>query len=294
MALNLNINLQDDARNPSSVFSIRTQNKDFNTVPLTSNGASLLNEHFNVFVADLDSRLLNEIYAQRATNIAETAAFSKQEFDEKLFGGINASDNEIGFDVLRPGHIRSAPATAVNVADSPTAADGEFIETGQTINTWKVEVVEEGTYDTTDEASARASVDVDPEEALVVEGTGWYDWIGDGTSDGDYTVDEDQVILALAFVDQTSPDQNSSAGTEISGINVERMGRNVDMLPKDLNDATLTDNENDIFIQSLPTMVANDRDRVHIRLRADSPGVYEPRIAGFTFGVGSYMNREDY
>lgn len=294
MAGNLQINLSEDARRPSDVFSIRTQNKDFSTVPLASDGANLLNEHFNVFINDFDSRMLSEMYSQRATNIAEVAAFSKNQFDEKLFGGVNAADNEIGFDVLRPGHIRSAPSTALNVADDPTAADGEFIETGSTLNTWKVEVVEEGGYDTTDEASARGSVESNPENTIILDGEGWHDWIGDGTSDGDYTVDEDQVVLVLGVVDSTDQDQNESAGSQVSGLNVQRFGRNVDMLPKDLNDSKLVDNENGLYVQALPTLVGSDRDRVHARFRVDEPGVYEPRLVGFTYGVGSYMNQEDF
>jgi len=292
MALNDIINLSEDARRPSDVFSIRTQNKDFSTVALESNGATLLEEHFNMFLNDFDSRLFGELYAQRSTNIAETAAFAKNEFDEKLFGGINAADNEIGFDVIRPGHIKAAPSTAANVADNPDPTSGTFIETGATVNTWKIEVVEE--YDTTDESTARGSVEVDPEEALVYTETGWNDLIGDGTSSGDYTVDEDQVLLVLGYADLTDPDQNSNAGSEVSGLNVERLGRNVDMLPKDLHDSKIPDNENGLFVQTLPTMVANDRDRVHIRFRADAPGVYEPRLVGVTFGVGSYMNQEDF
>jgi len=66
------------------------------------------------------------------------------------------------------------------------------------------------------------------------------------------------------------------------------------MLPKDLHSAKMTDNENDVLIQSLPTMVGSDRDRVHLRARFDEPGTYEPRLLGFTYGVGSYMNQEDF
>ena len=261
MAGELNIELANALTSPSDTFSIRTQNRDFGTQRLSSDEASLFETQFNTLINDLDSRLVSEMFMQRRQNIADALALSKNQFDERLFGGINAADNEIGFDMLRPGHVRADPAT------------------GDTVNDW---------YYTHED--------------------GWNDWIGDG-GDNDYVVDDDQVVLvlgvvdpgALVFDDETEELVDHLAYTPTSGIDVDRFGRNVDMLPKDLNDGKLLDNDNDVLMQSVPTLVGTDRDRVHIQLRSDVPDelsdytiLSQPRLVGLTFGVGAYMNEQDY
>jgi hypothetical protein len=73
--------------------------------------------------------------------------------------------------------------------------------------------------------------------------------------------------------------------------------------PKHNNDSRTQDNKNDQYIQSLPTVVGTDRDRVHVRLESNIPQYYsdgdfvvmsEPRLLGVSFGVGSYMNQEEF
>lgn len=256
MALENNIDLAGNARNPSDTFSIRTQNRDFSTQGLSEEESTLFEEQFNVLINDFDSRMVSQLFAERRQEVSDALGVAKNQFDESLFGGINAADNEIGFDVLRPGHIRADPSD------------------GSILNDWKVEVYEQG---------GTASSDAD----VALEGTGWHDWIGDGTSGVDYTIDEDQVVLLLGFIEQ-------SENTGISAVNVDRFGRNVDMLPKDLYNSQTADNENDLNIQALPTVLGTERDRVHIRLRADETGVYQPRLLGITYGVGAYMNQEDF
>jgi hypothetical protein len=197
----LSLNIAPDVQSPDETFSIRTQNKDFTTYQLSEKEASLFQEQFNVLVNDFDSRLSAELFKQRSSIIGNVASHAKQQFDEKLFGGINAGDNEIAFDVLRPGHIRADPSTG-NVVN-----EWDYIHSGDGTNT-----------------SA---------------GDGWSDWIGDGSSANDYTVDEDQVILALGFMDtpamvfQTDGSGNLNGFETVldkpvtSGVNVERFGRNV-------------------------------------------------------------------
>lgn len=239
-ARNLTVDLANAARSPSSTFAIRTQNRDFSTEPLTDDEAGLFETQFNTLINDFDSQLLSQLFQERSQDIADVAALSKNLFDEKMFGGINADDNEVGFDVLRPGHIRADPS-------SGSAENDWYFEPGS---------------------------------------TGWNDWIGDGSSNN-YTVSEDQVILVLGFMDQDK-------STEVSGFNVQEFGRNVNMIPKDLNDARTFDNKNELMIQSLPAMVGTELDDVHIRLRHDRVSESQPRLLGITFGVGSYMNTEDY
>lgn len=266
MAGDLNIGLASQAQNPPGVFSIRTQNRDFNTTPLDSGEARLFEEQFNSLVNDFDSRLVSELFLQRADIVSHALAHAKQSFDERRFGGINASDNEIAFDVIRPGHVRADP------------------DTGDVVNSWD--------YTHTD---------------------GWNNWIGDGTSPNNYTVDEDQVVVVLGLMDSgmdvlaqdtgTLTEFHERDTTLTTAINVNRFGRNVDMVPKDLHDARLGDNKNEILVQALPTMIGEDRDELHARLRSDVPDelgaadvrvASEPRILGVTFGVGSFMNQEDF
>lgn len=266
------VNLEPEVTSPDDVFSIRTQNRDFTTYNLSSDEAALFDAQFNTLINQFDSQMTTELFAQRSTIIGNTAALAKQQFDEKMFGGINAGDNEIAFDVIRPGHVRADPA------------DGSIVDN------WYYEHEE----------------------------SGYHDWIGDGTSSNDYAVDEDQVTLVLGMMDTGTEihyldDEGDVEDIQyidesfVSGINVDRFGRNVDMLPKDLRDLQNEDNRNDTQIASLPAVVATDRDRVHVRLESDIPPALEdevaednvaiysqPRLLGITFGVGSWMNTEEY
>lgn len=272
MAGELTIPLQDAVQSPNRVFSVRTQNRDFNTEAFDSNEAALLEEQFNTLVNDFDSRLLSEMYLQRRSILAQAGAHSKQIFDEKRFGGINAGDNEIAFDVIRPGHIRADPSD------------------GTILNTWEIN------FDSLDETD--------------VDDGGWIDWVGDGTSANDYTVDEDEVVVVLGLQELEEP--SGGEGPSVTGINVDRFGRNVDMLPKDTHTLGTTDNENDAKVQALPAMIGTENDRVHLRLQvpaldgldsgADAdfgtagvaPDPIYLRPVGVTYGVGAFMNREAF
>lgn len=120
--------------------------------------------------------------------------------------------------------------------------------------------------------------------------TGWVDWIGDG-GNNNYTVGTDaneQVILVLGFMDQ------ESSPTEISGINVETFGRNMDMLPRDLNDARLQDNETDQQVVPLEALVARENDEVYMQLRFDRDVERQPRLLGFNFSLGTFLDNTDY
>lgn len=241
MATDPTLDIASIARNPDSEFSLEAQGKSFPTVGLNNDEASKLESQLNEFLLQMNNSTLRNLISKRADAISLAAAFSKQVFDEKLFGGINAGDNEIGFDVLRPGHIRADPST------------------GNPENTWNYEP----------------------------SSTGWNDWIGDGGSNNK-TFNDDQVVLVLGMVDQDGPQ------TALSGVNVDSFGRNVDMLPQDLNDMRLKDNDTDLQIKSFPTLIGQENDSAHIRLRYDAVEQSQPRLFGFTFGLGSYLNTEDY
>jgi len=240
MGLQQDLNISSALRSPASEFAVKSQRKSFPTEAFTDKEAQLLEDQLNQLIFDLDSSALTELARQRQDAVARTAVFAKQVFDEKLFGGVNAGDNEIGFSVLRPGHIFS---------DS----------TGTVQNDW---YFDPGT-------------------------TGWVDWIGDGTTANNYTVGENQVTVILAFMDQ-------DVGSEVSAVNVEEFGRNVDMLPHDLNALRLRDNDTEQQVAALPTLIAQENDNVHVRLRADRNVESQPRLFGFTFGLGTFLDAEDY
>ena len=232
--------LQSNLTSPQSEFSLQAQGKNFPTASLGSGEAELLQTQMNDILQAVPSSIVTDFLMKRQDVIASAAAFSKQVFDEKLFGGLNAGDNEIGFDILRPGHIRADPAS------------------GAAENDWYF----------------------DP------AGTGWVDWIGDGSTNN-YTGNEDQVTVVLGFIDQ-------DVSTEASGLNVEEFGRNVDMLPKDLNDMRLRDNDTELQLEPLPSMILQENDDVHMRLRYDRNVESQPRLLGFTFGLGTFLDTEDY
>jgi len=242
------LDIANTLRNPGGNFGLTVHDGEFPTQSFTDNEAKLFEKQFNDLIADFDSSLVTEVFAQRQQSIAKAASFAKQEIDGKVFGGINAGDNQIGFDILRPGHIRSQPGSGDGSPD---------------FNDW---------YYTPGSA-------------------GWNDWIGGdgagGTDGSAYTVGEDQVFVVVAFMDQ-------DVTSEVSGINVEQFGRNMDMLPHDLNNARLMDNENEQMIQNLPTLIGQDNDQVRMRLRHDRVQESQPRLLGVTFGLGAFLNTEDY
>lgn len=230
----------NELTNPSE-FALLSQGKDFPVERFSDTEAQLLADQLNTLVANLDSEMLTQFIVQRQEAIARAAAFSKTQFDEKLFGGINAGDNEIGLSVLRPGHIlNNAPA---GITD---------------INDWYF----------------------DP------GATGQVDWIGTNATPA--TPETDEVILALGFMDQ------SDMPTEYSAIDVQEFGRNVDMLPIDVDDARLMDNETGQQLVPLPSLIAQENDNMHVLLRQDRDVERQPRMVGFTFGLGSHLNQLQY
>lgn len=237
----VDISLASKAQNPDNPFSVTAQDKEFPTVGLDREEAQLLEDQVNELIADFDSELLNKIIEQRAGVIANHAAFAKQVFDEKRFAGIQPGDNEIGFDILRPGHIFN---------DS----------TGTRQNDWYF----------------------DP------GGTGWTDWIGDGTSANNRTYGADETSIVLGLMDQ------EEAQSEISGVNVDQFGREVDLIPQDTMAMRLKDNENDLQFTSFPTLIAQENDEIHVRLRFDRNVERQPRLFGFTFALGTFLNTEDF
>lgn len=116
---------------------------------------------------------------------------------------------------------------------------------------------------------------------------GWQDYIGDGTAARDYPIPEDVTVAIFAVGDDDT-------STELSALNVDRFGRNLDMLPKDLNNLRNRDNETEQMVQATPTLLGQDGDRVHIRARADAAGESRPRLYGVCFAPGKFLNNEDY
>lgn len=235
------LNLADTAQNPGSKFTIRTQNRTFNAEALPQDEAQLFEQQFNGLINDFADREHMQLFKSREEEIALAATHAKNNFNKKAFGGVNAGDNEISMDVIRPGHIRADPSD------------------GSTINDWY----------------------------FSPGSSGWNDWIGDGTSSNDKTVGEDALFLVIGFLDQDPT-------TQVSGFNVERFGRNVNMTPKDLHNAKVPDTQNEILTQALPTMLASENDRIHVRLRHDRDVESQPRLLGVTFGMGHHMNQEDF
>lgn len=233
-------NITNTLRSPPGTFEVSVHDKTFATESFTQTESDLFATQFNSLIAGLDSSQVQQILASRSDTIAQAATYAKKELDGKVFGGINAGDNEVGFSILRPGQIRADPAT------------------GDAENDWY--------YDPS--------------------GTGWQNWIGnDGAND--YSMTEDQVNVVFGFMDQ-------DVDTPVSGLNVETFGRNMDMLPQDLNDMRLRDNDTEQQVQELPTLIASDNDDIHCRLRYDRDVESQPRFLGVSFGLGAFLNEEDY
>lgn len=248
-AINQDGNFLSELTSPSE-FALQSQGKDFPVEGLGDREAELLTEQLNTLIATFDSEMVTQFINQRQEAIARTASFAKTQFDEKLFGGINAADNEIGLSMLRPGQIRAS-----------TGNDGSHPGTsaGDVINDWYFTPNSSGAFE---------------------------DWIG--TSGNPYTINEDEVVLVLGFI------EDSQQPSEFSAINVQSFGRNVDMLPLDVNDARIMDNETGQQIVPMPSLIGQDQDSVHIRAYPDRQVERQPRLLGFTFGLGSFLNTESY
>lgn len=232
--------LQSTLTNPGGNFSVPVHNKTFPTESFDSGEAEMFSSQLASIITGTSSDVLGTLFDKRSDTLGRVASYAKHELDGKVFGGINAGDNEIGFSVLRPGQIRADPSN------------------GNPVNDWYF----------------------DPST------TDYEDWIGDG-SGNDFDVGEDQVVAVFGFTDMANH-------TEVSGINVQHFGRNMDMLPQDLNDARLRDNTTEQAVVELPTLVASDNDSVHVRLDHSQLVESEPRLLGITFGIGAYLNSESY
>lgn len=228
-------------QNPGGAFELTAHRDEFPTSPFDREEAQLFNQQLNDLIADIPSSTIGEVLSQRQDAIAKVASLAKHDIEGNNFGGLNASDNEVGFSILRPGHIRRDPST------------------GSVVNDWYFEP----------------------------SSSGYSDWIGDGGGNN-FIVNEDQVILVLGLVDQ----ENSP--TAISGFNVEDFGRNMDMLPRDLNAMRLQDNETEVQVRQLETLVGQEQDEVHMQLRYDRVVERQPRLLGFTFAKGRFLNNQDY
>jgi len=235
------ISIQSVLQNPGNQFQLSAHQEPFPTESFSTDEAQLFEQQLNDLVADLPSSELQTIVEQRQDVIAKAATVAKHDLDGQNFGGINAGDNQIGFSILRPGHIRRDP------------------NTGNIVNDW---YFQPGT-------------------------TGWVDWIGDGGTNN-FAVDDDQLLLSLAMIDQ------EAAPTEISGFNIDTFGRNMDMLPMDVNSVRLQDNDTDVQVAQMQSLIGQEQDEVHARLRFDRDVERQPRLFGFTFALGRFLNREDF
>lgn len=235
------VGIAETLRNPGSQFTLSAHRDRFPTESFDREEAQLFEQQMNDLIANMPSSVLGTVLQQRQETIAKVAALAKHDIEGNNFGGINAGDNEIGFSILRPGHIRRDPSN------------------GNIQNTWEQ----------------------DP------GATGYVDWIGDGGSNN-FVVDEDMVILTLGLTDQ------ELTPTPISAMNVDQFGRNMDMLPRDLNDLRYQDNTSGIQFAQTQTLVGQENDNVHVRLRYDENITREPRLFGLTFAKGEFLNNEDY
>lgn len=234
------LNLASTLTNPGGNFELAVHDEEFPTEPLTQDEAQLFESQMNDLLTIMPNSVHAQVLKSREDAIALSAAYAKAEIDSKVFGGINAGDNQIGFSTLRPGHIRADPSN------------------GNIQNDW----------------------------FFTPGGTGWVDWIGDG-SNNNYGVGEDQVSVVIAFTDQ-------DVDTEISGLNIDEFGRNMDMLPADLNDARLADNDSGQLTVPLPTLIASNNDDVYAKLRYDQDQQSQPRFVGITYALGDFLNNQDY
>lgn len=231
----------DILTSPGGNFELASHANEFGTESFTQNEAQLFQNQVNDLLVGLRGTAMGALLRQRQGTLARVAAYAKAELDGNTFGGINAGDNQIGFSVLRPGHIRSDPAS------------------GASENDWFF----------------------DPDT------TGVVDWIGNGGSNN-FTVSEDQVSVAFAFADQ------SEGQSPISMLDIETFGRNMDLLPTDTNNARLRDNTTEQQAVPIPTVVASERDQVYCKLRVDKAVERQPRFFGVTFGLGSFLNNDEY
>ena len=240
-----NFDITDTLQNPGSSFEVTAHDDGFPTEAFSREESQLFEQQLNDLVADMPSSIVGEILSQRQNAIAKVASLAKHDIDGNNFGGLNAGDNEIGFSVLRPGHIRRASGAGQNTQ-------------GNIVNDWYFEP----------------------------NSSGYVDWIGDGSSN--FVVNEDQVILVLGLVDQ------EPTPTPISGMDVEDFGRNMDMLPRDFNDLRLQDNDTDVQVKQMETLIGQEGDEVHMQLRYDRIVERQPRLLGFTFAKGRFLNTKDY
>ena len=111
------LDITDTLTSPGGTFELASHANSFGTKGYTQNEARLLENQLNDLILGMGGSVHSKLLKQREDTLAKVAAYAKAELDGNTFGGINAGDNQIGFSILRPGHIRADPANGDTVND---------------------------------------------------------------------------------------------------------------------------------------------------------------------------------
>jgi len=208
---------------------------------------------FDALIGTTDS-VLREILGERKDAIFQGVRAIKSKLNDPKFRGLNPRDTEMGFSLIRPGHVKGGDRGFVTLNQ---LMDGTAMGWRQ----WYA-------------------------SALV-----WRDWLA-GAANAGFLLSEDHGLIITHLTSYNSPTPYTAA------VNFT-FGR-TQLVPIDIQDMMLGDNETNVAHYPVPTIVCLPESNVlartvaHDSLRLATERIDYLRLGGFTAGLGRFLAVENY
>ena len=119
--------------------------------------------------------------------------------------------------------------------------------------------------------------------ALTAMGT-WDTWLSGAAGAGGYSLPEDFGLIITHFTSLVTPIPFIRTAHFIIG--------RVDLIPEDVTDIVLGDNENGVAIYPIPTKIVLPEDELRVRLEGET-GTEILKLGGLVVGLGRFLKTED-
>lgn len=240
---------------------IKIYGVDYNVLPIDAEEFNYFIESFLALLGDVTS-VERKIYIGRARYVLAAIQAVKQSGaggqTNPRFKGFNPADNELGIQLIRPGHVGLAatigPLTYNNWLWGPGAIGGGGVAFPNA------------------HATGLAH---------------WNNWIG--TLAAPYVVGGtfgDCGIIGLSVI--------SKAGSPLIDEVRYKSGDRADLVPMDSRRLEIFDNVNQSRVIPIPTFITPPRVGLFLEGYMDIAGDTEIALGGFTIGLGRYLHGRDY
>ncbi len=240
---------------------MRIYGVEYNLTPLDGEEFSYFVESF-LNVLNSVSSIERAIYVQRARYVMGLIGLVKMSgaggATNARFKGFNPADNELGIQLIRPGHVGLATAIA-----------------GITYNNW-----------IWGPGAAGGGGAAFP-NAHAVGVSNWNNWIG--TLAAPFRMGGALGSAGLIYMALVSND-----GAPITSEVRDQIGQRADLNPVDVRRLAIFDNENQTQVYPIPTGIVPPRIGLFKELNLDRSGETEIALGGFTVGLGRYLRWRTY